>query len=132
MDQLKLLKTFTRMDRPRYMPYELPVCVIFEFQQSTIAKDSKWRRDLDKTFISIFPVTVHCKKKCCTVTSIPLRVWKVITFLKSQGMSIGPGNLFESVIIYPSEKEERTNPGSELVIFSRVTDVSALVICDTN
>ena len=32
MDQLKLLKTFTRMDRPRYMPYELPVCVIFEFQ----------------------------------------------------------------------------------------------------
>ena len=30
------------------------------------------------------------------------------------------------------EKGERTNPGSELVAFSRVTIISALTICDTN
>ena len=46
-------------------------------------------------------------------------------------MSIGPGKPFESVIISLPEKGERTNPGSELVAFSRVTDISALAICDT-
>ena len=46
-------------------------------------------------------------------------------------MSIGPGKPFKSVIISLPEKGERTNPGSELVAFSRVTDISALAICDT-
>ena len=46
-------------------------------------------------------------------------------------MSIGPGKPFESVIVSLPEKGERTNPGSELVAFSRVTDISALAICDT-
>ena len=46
-------------------------------------------------------------------------------------MSIGPCKPFESVIVSLSEKDERTNPGSELVAFSRVTDISALAICDT-
>ena len=30
------------------------------------------------------------------------------------------------------ERGERTNPGSELVVFSRVTTISALAISDTN
>ena len=47
-------------------------------------------------------------------------------------MSIGPQKSFESVIIPLPEKGERTNPGSELVAFSRVTTISALAICDTN
>ena len=47
-------------------------------------------------------------------------------------MSVGLGNHFESAVIYLPEKGERTNPGSELVVTSRVTDISFLVICDTN
>ena len=47
-------------------------------------------------------------------------------------MSIGPQKPFESVIISLPEKGKRTNPGSELVVFSRVTTISALAICDTN
>ena len=47
-------------------------------------------------------------------------------------MSIGPQKPFESVIISLPEKGEKTNPGSELVAFSRVTTISALAICDTN
>ena len=70
-------------------------------------------------------------KKCCIVTSISLRVCKEINIHKAQGMSIGPGKPFESVIISLPEKGERTNPGSELVEFSRVTDISVLAICDT-
>ena len=46
-------------------------------------------------------------------------------------MSIGPGKPVESVIISLPEKGERTNPGSDLLAFSRVTDISALAICDT-
>ena len=46
-------------------------------------------------------------------------------------MSIIPGKPFENDIIFILEKGERTNPGSELVAFSRVTDISTLAICDT-
>ena len=47
-------------------------------------------------------------------------------------MSIGPRAPFESVIISLAEKGERTKPGSELVVFSRVTTISAFAICDIN
>ena len=47
-------------------------------------------------------------------------------------MSIGPGKPFKSVIVSLPEKGKRTSPGSELVAFFRVADVSALAICDTN
>ena len=56
----------------------------------------------------------------------------VITIHKFQGISIKPGHPFENVIIYLPEKRERTNPGSELVAFSHVTNVSVLIIYDTN
>ena len=47
-------------------------------------------------------------------------------------MSVGPRNPFESAVIYLPEKGERTNPGSELIVTSRVTDISLFAICDTN
>ena len=47
-------------------------------------------------------------------------------------MSFWPGDPFESAVIYLPEKGERTNPGSELVATSLVTDISFLVMCDTN
>ena len=74
-----------------------------------------------KEHLIIFLYPVRCEKNCFTVTSIPLRVCKSSTIHKNQGMSIGPGKPFE-----------RKNPGSELFAFSRITDISALPICDTN
>ena len=47
-------------------------------------------------------------------------------------MCIGPRENFESVIISLPEKGERTSQGSEIVAFSRDTDILALAICDTN
>ena len=47
-------------------------------------------------------------------------------------MNIGSWNPFERALIYLFEKGERTNPGSELVATSRVTNISFLAICDTN
>ena len=85
-----------------------------------------------KKLIPVAPITICCERKGCTVISIPLRVCKSIAIRKAQGMSIKPQKKFESVIILLPEKGERTNPGSELVAFSRVTTISALAICDTN
>ena len=47
-------------------------------------------------------------------------------------MSVGHGNPFEGITIYLPEKGDRTNPGSELIAISRVTDISFLAIRDTN
>ena len=96
----------------------------------TVDEESKWRDDLPSTYIPIIPLTI--KKMYCTVISIPLRVCKSPTIHKSQGMSVEPGNLFESAVIYLPEKRERTNPGLELVATSRVIDISFLAIYDTN
>ena len=47
-------------------------------------------------------------------------------------MSVRPGNPFESAVIYLPEQGEETNPRSEIVATSRVTDISFFAICDTN
>ena len=63
---------------------------------------------------------------------MPLRDYRALTIHKSQGMSIEPGNPFESAAIYLPEKREKTNPGLELVATSRVTYISFLAMCDIN
>ena len=60
--------------------------------------------DLPSTYIPIIPLTIKCEKRYCTVTSIPLRLCKALTIHKSQRMSVGPGNPFESVIMYLPEE----------------------------
>ena len=90
---------------------------------TTVDEESKWRDDLPTTCIPIIPLTIRCEKICCTVTSIPLRVCKVLTTHKSQGTSVESGNPFESDVICLPEKGKRTNPGSELGATSRVTDI---------
>ena len=87
---------------------------------------------IPSTYLPIIPLTIRCEKRCYTFTSIPPRVWKALTIHKSQGMSVGAGNPYESTVIYLLEIGERTNPGSELVTASRVTDILFLAICDTN
>ena len=70
------------------------ICVIVEFKVTTIGKEPKWRYDLPRTYILIVPVTVTCEKQYCTITSIPLRVCKILTIHKSQEMSISLSNPF--------------------------------------
>ena len=103
---------------PRQIPYQYHNCVIFNFKECTVDEESKWRDDLPSTYIPITPLTIRCEKRCCTVTSIPLRVCKALTIHKSQGMNVGPDNPFKIIVTYFAEKKERTNPGSELVTIS--------------
>ena len=115
---------FENRNGPRNIPYELPACIIVEFKESNFSEEDKWRTDLHKKRIPVASITIRCERKFCTVMSIPLRVCKSIAIRKDQGMSIKPQKKIESVIILLPEKGERTNPGSELVAFSRVTTIS--------
>ena len=45
---------FDHMDEPRHIPYELPVCVIVEFKESTFVEETKWRTDLNKNSFQLF------------------------------------------------------------------------------
>ena len=84
---------------PRQIPYQLPTCVIVDFKECTVDEEFKWHDDLPSTYIPIIPSTIRCKKRCCTVPSIPLRICKALTIHKAQGMSVGAGNPFESTVI---------------------------------
>jgi hypothetical protein len=61
----------------------------------------------------------QCEKKCCSVKPIPLRVCKAISIHKSQGMTIGPEEVIEKVVVYLPEDQREQSPGLELVAFSR-------------
>ena len=53
---------FEHKDGPRHIPYGLPVCVIVEFKESIFSEETKWRTDLEKTYVPINPTTVRCDK----------------------------------------------------------------------
>ena len=73
------------------------------------------------TWIPIYPVEERCEKcKRCTITAIPLRVCKALSVQKSQGMTVGEGEMFKKVIMYLLEQQERQTPGIELTAASRV------------
>ena len=91
---------------PRQIPYQLPTCVIVDFKECTVDEEFKWRDDLPSTYIPIIPLTIRCEKRCCTVISITLRVCKDVTIHEIQEMSVGPGNSFESAVMYLPEKGE--------------------------
>ena len=66
------------------------------------------------TFIQIPIVTDTPEKKYSPISIIPLRVCKVITINKGQGMTIGPQQLFEKVIAFLTTFGIRNSPGLEL------------------
>ena len=75
--------SFEHRDGPRHILYELPACVIVEFKDSNFSEETKWRTNLENIYVPINSTTIRCDKKCCTVTSILLRVCKVITIHKT-------------------------------------------------
>ena len=70
----------------------------------------------------------RCENKCCSISTIPLRVCKAITIHKGQGITVGKDEYWKNVIIYFAEDKARTNPGIELVALSRASDPNCLYI----
>ena len=115
---------------PHSSPQKLPSYVVVEFRNVSIDDQSKAFPDYPPTCIPIPVVTEQCEKKCCSITTIPLRICVALTIHKCQGMTIGVGQTFERAVVYLPDTSTGTNvtPGLELVAMSRVTDPSLLAI----
>jgi hypothetical protein len=108
----------------------LPAYVVVAFPGVRFTPGTEW--DLENpTHVPIPLVTLRCenKSKCCSVTTIPLRVSKAITIYKSQGLTVGLGQVWELlVIMLPSIKGRPVTPGLEQTAFSRAKTLDCLAI----
>ena len=105
-----------------------PAYVVVDFPYSCIPPQHKIIPNKPSTCIPIPVSTDQCDKKCCSVTMIPLIPCVAITIHKAQGMTVGPNQIFEKVIVYLPEDNQRKSPGLELVAFSRATDPNSFAI----
>ena len=115
---------------PKYKKYPLPACVIVEFKNVCLSEEKKAFPMYPNNWIPIPVTTDQCEKRCCSITTIPLRVCKALTIHKSQGMTIGQNECFEKAIIYLPDKSQgqKITAGLELVAMSRVTSPTDLAI----
>ena len=65
-------------------------------------------------------VKQRCEKTYRSIRTLPLRVCKATSTHKSQGMTVGPEQLSENVVVELPASGERTTPELELVDGSRV------------
>ncbi len=100
------------------LSFELPLYVVVEFTHCTIGSDVNGQCFEDKppTWIPIPVAKDHFDKRCCLIETIPLRGYALLLqFTKVKGMTIGPGQQFEKVIVYLPGAGTRSIPGLELV-----------------
>ena len=91
-------------DRIMTVHCSLPACVIVDFKQSTLPTHERMLDQLPPTCVPVPVITDRHEKKCCTASTVPLRVSKAVTMCKSQGMTVGPGHDWErSVVTLPRE-----------------------------
>ena len=110
----------------------LPLYVVVDFPELKIPLDKAWDPN-HPSWVPIPCLERRCEKKCCSAKSIPLRVCKAITIYKSQGMTVGPNQVWEYlVVILPmvGSKPDKT-PGLLQVAFSRCGELKHLAILDS-
>ena len=76
----------------------MPAYVVVEFPNCIIPNENSCFQNQPPNWVPIPVVTEPCEKRCCTITTIPLRVCNAITIHKCQGMSVGPGQQFEKLL----------------------------------
>lgn len=104
-----------------------PKYVLVEFP------NTKLKECYDPQRPKVVPIPVsdcYCDYKCCTVSNIPLIVYKASTVHKAQGLSIGKGQMFKRVVVGVSGS--RAQPGLDLVSFSRAQELGDLAIWNAN
>ena len=90
---------------------DFPAYVIVDFPSCTIPQEDALVPNMPATCVSVPVVDNQCKKRCCSIRAIPLRVCIAISIHKSQGMTIGPGEVFEKVVVYLPEDQREQSPG---------------------
>ena len=107
----------------------LPAYVVVDFQNCIMKDDEfKWRRQEAHTRVPIPIVKDYCEKKCCSITTIPLRICKAISIHKGQGITVDENQHWKSVIVYFVEEGGKSQPGLELVALSRAKSPNDLFI----
>ena len=104
----------------------LPLYVVVDFPESTLSLNLI--PGSPSTHIPIPITTERCERKCCSMTTIPLRICKAITTYKAQGITVGPDKTWKRVVVVLATGRQRRTPGAELVGFSRATDSEMMAI----
>ena len=93
--------------------------VVVEFPDSKIPPEKALIENRPPTWVPV-PVESHqCERECCVCRMIPLTVCVALTIHKSQGMTIGSGQMFSKVVVHLPGPRQKSQPGLELVGLSR-------------
>ena len=92
---------------------------IVDFQEYTISEENKLVPGMPPTCVLIPFVKQRCEKKWWSTRTLPLRVCKATSTHKSQGITVGPEQLLENVVLELPASGQRTTPELELVAESR-------------
>ena len=106
---------------------KMPSFVVVDFPQCLVPEDEQQFPN-NPTYVSIPADTSRCDAKCCSITMIPLRVCVAITIHKSQGMTVGTGEIFDHVVVHLPDSTTKRSPGLELVAFSRAKTENNIAI----
>jgi hypothetical protein len=110
----------------------LPHFVVVDFPLVHLSPEDRWMAN-QPSWVPIPVVTLRCEKKCCSVSTIPLRVCKAITIYKSQGMTVGLNQIWRRlVVLLPSKTSQAgKTPGLAQVAFSRASELGRLAVLET-
>ena len=95
---------------PAYIIVDFPKCLI------TDEKRFRWKVQDGRTNVPIPVITERCEK-CCSITTVPMRVCKAITIHKGQGITVGKGQDWENVVVYFVEGKGKSQPGLKSRLF---------------
>lgn len=84
--------------------------------------------ETDSKMVAIPLSTQRCEKGCCSIETLPLRVCYALTTHKVQGMSIGPGEIFEKGVVHFADGRMQNVPGLMLTAFTRVKNPDDLAV----
>jgi len=110
------------------IPGKLPLYCVVDFLDSNVPDDQKCIHGMPRTCVSIPVITEHCERRCCSLSTIPLRLCVAITTYKSQGMTCD-GEIFDRVVVHlPLSTTRCMITGQELVQFSRAKDLKFIAV----
>ena len=96
-------------------------CIV-DIPLSTIPANEALIPGMSSKWVPIPVVTNRCERKCCSITTFPIRVSAALSIHKAQGMTIGDGQLFKKVVIWFPGIRDRLTAGLMLVASSRAKD----------
>jgi hypothetical protein len=105
----------------------LPAYVVVDFSFMKIPPDEAWDKK-NPTWVPVPPTVFRCKRDCCRVTTMALRIHKATSVHKGQGISCAKGKPDELVVV--GLGGERGSPGLDLVALSRATETIGMAIYD--